>query len=147
MIFGALLARETARQRPDADYRALAASSLLGLGSVWAQGLSGSAALQMATPEALPPRLREIVAAGGLVPGGVIPLRSTIFTWQSLTAVAIEVALVSLVAWAYAPSPGRAVSAEKLGVVLEPLRSGDDTPSGAARPRRRRASNARARSP
>ena len=124
LIFGALLARETARQRPEADYRALAASSLLGLGSVWAQGLSGSAALQMATPEALPPRLREIVAAGGLVPGGVIPLRSTIFTWQSLTAVAIEVALVSLVAWAYAPPPGRAVPAEKLGVALEPLLEG-----------------------
>ncbi len=129
LIFGALLARETARQRPEADYRALAASSLLGLGSVWAQGLSGSAALQMASPEALPPRLREIVAAGGLVPGGVIPLRSTIFTWQSLTAVAIEVALVSLVAWAYAPPPGRAVSAEKLGVALEPLGTDDDAPS------------------
>jgi short-chain fatty acids transporter len=129
LIFSALLARETARQRPEADYRALAASSFLGLGSVWAQGLSGSAALQMATPEALPPRLREIVAAGGLVPGGVIPLRSTIFTWQSLTAVAVEIALVSLVAWAYAPAPGRAVPAAKLGVAIEPLLRDDaDTP-------------------
>ncbi len=130
LIFSALLAREMARQRPEADYRALAASSFLGLGSVWAQGLSGSAALQMASPEALPPKLREIVAAGGLVPGGVIPLRSTIFTWQSLTSVACEIALVSLVAWAYVPPPDRAVSAEKLGVSLEPLlRDDEDAPS------------------
>jgi short-chain fatty acids transporter len=125
LIFGALLARETARHRPEADYRALAASSFLGLGSVWAQGLSGSAALQMATPEALPPKLREIVAAGGMIPGGVIPLRNTIFTWQSLASVAIEIALVSLVAWSYAPSADRAAPAEKLGVSLEPLLKGD----------------------
>ena len=132
LIFAALLARETARQRPEADYRALAASSFLGLGSVWAQGLSGSAALQMATPEALPPKLREIVAAGGLVPGGVIPLRNTIFTWQSLTSVAIEIALVALVVWAYVPAPDRAVPAEKLGVSLAPLLREEDAPSTAA---------------
>ena len=41
LIFSAMLAKETARQRPEADYRALAASSFLGLGSIWAQGLSG----------------------------------------------------------------------------------------------------------
>jgi short-chain fatty acids transporter len=133
LIFAALLARETARHRPEADYRALAASSFLGLGSVWAQGLSGSAALQMATPEALPPKLREIVAAGGLVPGGVIPLRSTIFTWQSLTSVAIEILLVSLVAWSYAPSPERAAPAEKLGVSLAPLlKEDEEAPSSRA---------------
>jgi len=61
---GALLARETARHRPEADYRALAASSFLGLGSVWAQGLSSSAALQMATAGQMQPRIRDIVAAG-----------------------------------------------------------------------------------
>jgi len=121
LIFSALLARETARHRTEADYRALAASSFLGLGSVWAQGLSGSAALQMATPGAVQPKIREIVAAGGVVPGGVIPLRATIFTWQSLVSVAVEIALVSLVVWLYTPSGERARTATQLGVKLEPI--------------------------
>jgi short-chain fatty acids transporter len=121
LIFGALLARESARRRPEADYRALAASSFLGLGSVWAQGLSGSAALQMATPGALQPRIRDIVAAGGVVPGGIIPLRDTIFTWQSLASVAIEMALVAAVVAAYTPPAERAKTAAALGVKLEPI--------------------------
>jgi short-chain fatty acids transporter len=121
LIFGALLARETARHRPEADYRALAASSFLGLGSVWAQGLSGSAALQMATPGMLQPKIRDIVAAGGVVPGGIIPLRDTIFTRQSLASVAIEIVLVAAVVAAYTPPPERARTAAMLGVTLRPL--------------------------
>ena len=69
LIFSAVLAREIARRVEGVDYRALAAASFLGLGSIWAQGLSGSAALQMATPGALQPQIREIVAHGGIVPG------------------------------------------------------------------------------
>ena len=84
LIFSAVLAREIARRVEGVDYRALAAASFLGLGSIWAQGLSGSAALQMATPGALHPQIRDIVAHGGLVPGGLIPFRHTIFLWQSL---------------------------------------------------------------
>src|SRR6185437_2010061 len=99
---------ETARHRPEADYRALGAASFLGLGSVWAQGLSSSAALQMATPGQLQPRVRDIVAAGGIVPGGVIPLSATIFTWQSLASVAIEMGVVALVVAAFTPPPERA---------------------------------------
>jgi short-chain fatty acids transporter len=38
LIFSAVLAREIARRHRGVDYRALAAASLLGLGSVWAQG-------------------------------------------------------------------------------------------------------------
>ena len=76
-----------ARRVDGVDYRALAAASMLGLGSIWAQGLSGSAALQMATPGALQPQIRDIVAAGGLVPGGIIPFRDTIFLWQSFVSV------------------------------------------------------------
>ena len=75
LIFSAVLAREVARRVEGVDYRALAAASFLGLGSIWAQGLSGSAALQMATPGALQPQIRDIVAAGGLVPGGIIRSR------------------------------------------------------------------------
>ena len=121
LVFGALLARETARHRPEADYRALGAASFLGLGSVWAQGLSSSAALQMATPGQLQPRVRDIVAAGGVVPGGVIPLRATIFTWQSFASVAIEMLVVGLVVAAFTPPPERAATAAKLGVRLDPL--------------------------
>ncbi len=69
LVFSAVLAREVARRVEGVDYRALAAASFLGLGSIWAQGLSGSAALQMASPGALQPQIRDIVAAGGLVPG------------------------------------------------------------------------------
>ena len=59
LIFSAVLAREVARRVEGVDYRALAAASFLGLGSIWAQGLSGSAALQMATPGALQPQIRD----------------------------------------------------------------------------------------
>ena len=60
LIFSAVLAREVARRVPTADYRALAASSFLGLGTVWAQGLSGSAALQMASAASMPPALVKL---------------------------------------------------------------------------------------
>jgi len=94
LVFSAVLVRAVARRLPSVDYRTLAACSLLGLGSVWAQGLSGSAALQMATPGMLPDGIREVVANGGgagMVSGGIIPLANTIFLWQSLLAVAIEI--------------------------------------------------------
>lgn len=118
LIFSAMLAKEVARRVRGADYRALAASAFLGLGSVWAQGLSGSAALQMATPSALPKGIRAIVAAGGVVPGGMIPLTHTIFLWQSLLSVALEIALVTVVAYFATPTGARARTAEHLGVEL-----------------------------
>lgn len=118
LIFSAVLARAIARRVPTADYRALAAASFLGLGSVWAQGLSGSAALQMATPGALSPAIRDIVAHGGVVPGGVIAFRHTIFLWQSLLSVVIEIAVVTLVMWLATPPAARAKSAAALGVDL-----------------------------
>jgi short-chain fatty acids transporter len=118
LIFSAVLAKEVARRVPRADYRALAAASFLGLGSIWAQGLSGSAALQMATPGALQPQIREIVAAGGIVPGGIIPFRDTIFLWQSLVSVLVEIVVVVLVMWLAAPPPSRARTAKDLGIDL-----------------------------
>lgn len=117
LIFSAVLAREVARRVPRVDYRALAAASFLGLGSIWAQGLSGSAALQMATPGALQPQIRDIVA-GGVVAGGLIPFTHTIFLWQSLVAVLIEIVIVTLVMWLAAPPAGRARTAADLGIDL-----------------------------
>jgi short-chain fatty acids transporter len=118
LIFSAVLAKEVARRVPGVDYRALAASSFLGLGSIWAQGLSGSAALQMATPGALQPQIRDIVARGGLVPGGIIPFRDTIFLWQSLVSVVVEIAVVVLVMWLATPPASRSRTAKDLGIEL-----------------------------
>src|SRR2546423_12980536 len=118
LIFSAVLAKEIARRVEGVDYRALAAASFLGLGSVWAQGLSGSAALQMATPGALQPQIREIVAHNGMIPGGIIPFRHTIFLWQSLASVVVEIALVTTVMWLVTPPAGRGKTARDLGTVL-----------------------------
>jgi short-chain fatty acids transporter len=124
LIFSAMLAKEVARKVKGVDYRAVAASAFLGLGSVWAQGLSGSAALQMATSTALQEGTRQIVAGRDavtgkpLVPGGIIPLSRTIFLWQSLISVVVEIAVVTLVVYLYAPPAGRAKTAADLGIDL-----------------------------
>jgi short-chain fatty acids transporter len=119
LVFSAVLAREAARRVAGVDYRALAAASFLGLGSVWAQGLSGSAALQMATPGALPPAVRDIVSHGGLVPGGVIPFTHTIFMWQSFVAVIVEVIVVTTVMFLATPEAGHGKTAHDLGIDLD----------------------------
>jgi len=118
LIFSAVLAREVARRVAGVDYRALAAASFLGLGSVWAQGLSGSAALQMATPGALQPQIREIVAHNGIVQGGIIPFNHTIFLWQSLVSVVVEIIVVTAVMWLVTPPAGRGKTAGDLGIAL-----------------------------
>lgn len=121
LIVSAVLAREVARQVPRADYRALGASSFLGLGTVWAQGLSGSAALQMARASSMPPKLVAIA--------GEIPLTETIFRWQSLACVAVEMVVVAAVVWLFAPGEDRARPASALGVDL-----GSRTPAPLPRP-------------
>src|SRR5580704_10848223 len=118
LVFSAVLAREVARRVDGVDYRALAAASFLGLGSIWAQGLSGSAALQMATPGALQPQIRDIVSHGGLVPGGLIPFGRTIFLWQSFVAVFVELIAVTGVMWLATPGAGEGKTALDLGVDL-----------------------------
>jgi short-chain fatty acids transporter len=118
LVFGAVLAIEVARRVEGVDYRALAAASVLGLGSIWAQGLSGSAALQMATTGALQPQIRDIVAHGGVVPGGIIPFRHTIFLWQSFASVAVEMIVVTFVMWLATPPAGRGRTARDLGIDL-----------------------------
>ena len=88
LIFAAILAREVARNVPQADYRALGAMAFLGLGTVWAQGLSGSAALQVASASSSPAPVQEVIKASGHA-SGLIPLSDTIFTWQALVATLI----------------------------------------------------------
>ncbi len=133
LVFSAVLAREVARRVKDVDYRAVAAASFLGLGSIWAQGLSGSAALQMATAGALQPQIREIVAHGEMIPGGIIPFRHTIFLWQSVASVIVEVVIVTFVMWLAAPPAGAGRTAADLGIDLGEPESRDSGPGRESR--------------
>src|SRR6202140_5427583 len=90
LIFAGVLAREVVRNVRGIDYRALGAAAYVGEGSVWALGLSSSAALVMAPPGSIPAALLKI--------SGVIPLRQTIYTWQSATMAAILMAACVTVA-------------------------------------------------
>src|SRR6202521_4275945 len=89
LIFSGLFVRELARRMKGLDYRAAGAAGYLGLGTVWALGLSSSAALLMATKSSIPPALFNI--------SGLIPLTQTLFLWQSLVmaGVLISAARVS----------------------------------------------------
>jgi short-chain fatty acids transporter len=112
LIGSAILAREVSRRVPQADYPALASCSVLGICTVWAQGISSSPALQMARASSMPPRLFQIA--------GEIPLTATIFRWQSLVCVVVEIVVVSAVMWLFAPGDGRGRSAADLGIDLGP---------------------------
>lgn len=109
LVFASLLVRALARRQDLAmDYRAAGAASCLGAGSVWAMGLSSSAAQLQANPASMPPALLKIT--------GVIPFSATIFTWQSLTLTAVLTIVSAFVAWQAAPEDSRAQTAAGLGV-------------------------------
>ena len=80
LIFSGLLVRELAQRVKGMDYRAAGAAAYLGLGAVWALGLSSSAAMMMATKRSIPPSLFAI--------SGLIPLTQTLFLWQSMATAA-----------------------------------------------------------
>ncbi|GAB2682039.1 short-chain fatty acid transporter [Kribbella swartbergensis] len=120
LIFAAILAREVARNVPKADYRALGAMAFLGLGTVWAQGLSGSAALQVASASSSPAPVQEVIKAGGRE-SGLIPLSDTIFTWQALVATLFVYVVGVGMAWFIAPGGDNSRTAEHLGIELRPL--------------------------
>ncbi len=81
MVFSALLVRAMARRTDlGLDYRAAGAAACTGLGSVWALGLSSSAAQLQANAGSMPPAL--------LAETGVIPFSQTIFFWQSMLCAA-----------------------------------------------------------
>ncbi|MBZ5644102.1 MAG: TIGR00366 family protein [Acidobacteriia bacterium] len=107
LIFAGVLAREVVRNVRGVDYRALGSAAYVGEGSVWALGLSSSAALVMATPGSIPAALLKI--------SGVIPLKQTIYTWQSATMAAIL--MIACVAVAYFSTPAFSTKdAESFGV-------------------------------
>jgi short-chain fatty acids transporter len=107
LIFSGVLVREIVRNVRAIDYRSIGAAAYLGTGSVWALGLSSSAALVMATPSAIPTALLKI--------SGVIPLRDTIYSWQSVATAAVL--MVAGVVLAYLSAPMSSTkTAESFGV-------------------------------
>jgi short-chain fatty acids transporter len=113
LIFTGLLVREITRRLPRVDYRAISAAAYLGLGSVWALGLSSSSALLQATPSAIPAALLPVT--------GVIPLSQTIFLWQSITLAVILVVVSVAIAYYSCPRDDEARTAEEMGIRYEPL--------------------------
>jgi len=111
IVLAGLLAR-TMGQRSDVriDYRAAGAAACLGMGTVWALGLSSSAAQLQANASSMPPALLAIT--------GVIPFGETIFLWQSLLMAAILGLVGVSVAWHSAPNDAHTRTAQDLGVKL-----------------------------
>jgi short-chain fatty acids transporter len=115
LIFSGLFVRELAHRIKGLDYRAAGGAAYLGLGAVWAMGLSSSAAMMMATKSSIPPSLFSI--------SGLIPLTQTLFLWPSIATTAILIVLSVLVAYLSTPSPENARTAESYGIQYEPIRS------------------------
>jgi short-chain fatty acids transporter len=113
LIFSGLMVRELTRRVKGMDYRAAGAAAYLGLGAVWALGLSSSAAMMMATKGMIPPGLYAVA--------GVIPLTRTIFLWQSIVTAVVLIAVSVLIAYLSAPSPESARTAESYNITWEPV--------------------------
>ncbi len=112
LIVSGFFVREVAQRVKGLDYRAASAAGYLGVGTVWAMGLSSSSALLMATRTAIPPGLLGI--------SGVIPLTQTIFLWQSILTTIVLIATSTTVAYLSAPSAENARTAEQCGIKFEP---------------------------
>ena len=111
MIFAGILMREISKRVKGVDYRAMGAAGYLGLGSVWALGLSSSAALLMATKGSIPPALLKI--------SGIITLGETLFTWQNLVMIVVLVVLSVWICYASTPTADKAKTAEMAGIVYQ----------------------------
>jgi short-chain fatty acids transporter len=118
LVFSGLFVKELVRHVKGLDYRAAGAAGFLGIGTVWALGLSSSAALLMATKSALPPTLLAI--------SGVIPLSQTIFLWPSLVMTLVLMAASVTVAYLSTPSAEKAKTVSHFGID-QPEESRDHT--------------------
>jgi short-chain fatty acids transporter len=107
LVTASLLARALARRAElRMDYRAGGAAACLGAGTVWALGLSSSAAQLQANPASMPPAMLAVT--------GVIPFTETIFLWQSMLLAAILIVVSTVVALKSAPAADAARTAEAL---------------------------------
>ncbi len=111
LIFAGMLMREISKRVDGVDYRAIGAAAYLGLGSIWALGLSSSAALLMATKGSIPPALFKI--------SGLIVLDQTLFTWQNLVMIAVLVVLSVWICYVSAPNADKAKTAAMAGIVYK----------------------------
>jgi short-chain fatty acids transporter len=112
MILGSLLVRALARRQDlQMDYRAAGAAAYLGMGSVWAMGLSSSAAQLQANPGSMPPALLKIT--------GVLPFTDTIFLWQSIALTGVLIVVTLWIAWLTAPRAENAQTAARLDIAVE----------------------------
>lgn len=112
LVFGGLLARAVARRADlHVDYRALGAAAYMGLGAVWALGLSSSAAQLQATKESLPPELLQIT--------GVLDFGDTILTWQSLTMAVVLIVITVVISYYSAPQGKAIKTAADMGIDLD----------------------------
>ena len=100
------LPRARRRQRPRAGQH-------LGPGP---QRVGGVADGHPRRPAAAHPRHR---GRPGVVPDGIIGLSHTIFLWQSLLSVLVEIVVVVAVMWFATPPPARARTARDLGIDLD----------------------------
>ena len=107
LIFSGFLIKEISK-KVEVDYRAIGAAGYLGLGSVWALGLSSSAALLMGTKASIPAALYKI--------SGTIPLDQTIFTWQSCLMAVILIVLSVAICYFSAPTGKNIKTAESAGI-------------------------------
>jgi short-chain fatty acids transporter len=121
LIFSGLLAREVAHRVKGSDYRSIGAAAYLGVGSIWALGLSSSAALIMATPASLPASIMKI--------SGVIPLGQTLGLWQSLVMAAVLLGVSMAIAYYSAPAETHARGMEQMGVTYSPPALDSSVPS------------------
>ena len=113
-IVSGLLVRELTRRIQGLDYRAAGAAAYVGGATVWALGLSSSAAMLMATPSAIPSKLAAI--------SGLLPLTRTIFLWPSLLTAAVIMLMGISVVWLSAPPASKARTAESYGLQWESFR-------------------------
>ena len=120
MIFAGILMREISKRVSGVDYRAMGAAGYLGLGSVWALGLSSSAALLMATKESIPPALLSI--------SGIIPLQQTLFTWQNLVMIVVLLVLSVWICYVSTPAAECAKTAEMAGIEYQEPEDSIGTP-------------------
>jgi short-chain fatty acids transporter len=96
LIMTGFLVRAVVKNVKGIDYRAIGAAGYLGLGTVWALGMSSSPALLMATPASVPPALLKI--------SGVIPLSQTIYSVRSLATAGILIVVSTVIAYFSMPT-------------------------------------------
>ena len=100
LVFTGILVREICGRLPKVDYRAIGAAAYLGLGAVWALGISSSAAQLQANKGSLPSSILSIT--------GVIPFTETIFLWQSGFMLLVLVVISLIIAYVTAPGDASA---------------------------------------